>query len=89
MSERLLLVAVMVAIGAAIVVYGFNFGRKPRPGTHDDITGVVISSIGSALVGLGVGLRTRNPKLTATLPVVFALAYLPCLSAILWACILL
>jgi len=89
MSGRLLLVVVVVATGAAIVAYGFNFGAKPRPGTNDDATGVAISSFGSALIGLGIGLRSRNPKLIATLPVAFALAYLPCVSALIWTYIIL
>ena len=77
----------IAGLGLAVVVYGFNFGRKPRPNTNDGVTGVLISSLGSALVGTGVGLLSRRPKLTASLAVAFAFLYLPVLSAALWTCI--
>jgi hypothetical protein len=84
MSKRFLCVVLLVVIGAAIVAYGFNFGRKPRPNTNDDITGITISSLGSALIGLGVGLHSKNPKLIRMLPFVFALAYLPFAASVIW-----
>ena len=80
---RSLLVMTIIG-GLVVVILGFDFGRKPRPGTNDDLTGLVISSAGASLIGLSTGLLLRRPKLAVGLVVLSPIIYFALLVTVVW-----
>jgi hypothetical protein len=81
-ARSLLVMAILV--GLLVVVLGFDFGRKPRPNTNDDLTGLCISFVGASLVGLSTGLLLRRPKLAAALVFLSPVIYFVLVVAIVW-----
>lgn len=80
---RSLLVMAIIA-GLVVVTFGFDFGRKPRPGTNDDVTGMYISFAGASLIGVSTGLLLRRPKLAAVLVVLSPIIYFVLLVTVIW-----
>ena len=78
------LLVVAIHVGLLVVILGFDFGRKPRPSTNDDLTGLCISSAGASLIGLSTGLLLRRPKLAVGLVVLSPIIYFALLVTIVW-----
>jgi hypothetical protein len=86
LTRSLLVLGILV--GLLVVILGFDFGRKPRPNTNDDLTGLCISFAGASLVGLSTGLLLCRPNLAAALVLLSPIVYFALLVAVYWGWII-
>ena len=85
--RRLLLAVSVLSIGVVVMIHGACLElRNPRSNAEDDLAWQVLAA-GTSLIGIGIGLIFRRPKLTASLPILFPALGFALMVTVFWVCI--